>query len=136
MENQGMSLQMIKGRKKFLILLVSFLVLSVCSQIFAFSTYKQFTIGRLYLGILRLGLEFGLLWAVYSGRAWARYIAIAVFLIGGILFLAVIDNFIKASLLGFILVPVICLYFYAVYLLSRDKDFLCFFEYQIENSYL
>lgn len=135
MENQEMTTEMMRGKKKVIFLIVSIIVFSIASQIIALATFKQFTVGRFYLAILRLLLEIGLLWAVYSGRAWARYVSVFIFSISLIFILVFSIPLIKASLLGLVMFPVFILYGYALYLLLWDKDFLSFFEYQIENSY-
>ena len=131
-----MTIEIQRGKKKFLFLFVSLITLSILTQIFAFTTYLEFSTAKIYVGILRLALMFGLLLAVYSGRSWARYLSIILFSIATFFLLIATIGYIKATLLGSIMIPILCLYCYAIYLLSWDKDFLAFFDYKIENSYL
>jgi hypothetical protein len=135
MENLELSDEIKRGKKKLINFIVFFIILSIASKIFAYSTFNTFTVGGMYKTVIGFILEIGLLYAVYLGRAWAKYILVLLLAIGLLFGLIQTIPLLKVTLLGLIMFPLFILYAYGLFLLLVDKDFSSFFDYQTENSY-
>ena len=122
-----------KGKKKTVTIYFLLIGLSLFITFVSHLTFKPLSENEIIKEVFRLGVEIGLLAAIYKGHNWAKVIITILFLLGIILGIVPVITLISITYLGWFMVVLLGIYGYALYFFNGDKDFLEFFKYQKEN---
>ena len=122
-----------KGKKKTVTIYFLLIGLSLFIAFVSHLTFKPLSENEIIKEVFRLGIEIGLLAAIYKGHNWAKVIITILFLLGIILGIVPMITLISKTYLGWFMVILLGIYGYALYFFNGDKDFLEFFKHQKEN---
>lgn len=122
------------GKKRTIFISTSILLISLWSIYFEQASYDNIVYIKLVRQVIRLILTFGLLYAVYIGKNWARITLIILF--GLAILLAIIAIFtVKAEI--FLKTPffvMIFIYGISIYHFAFSKNFKEFFNFQNKKN--
>jgi len=118
------------GKRRTVLISISVLLVSMHSIYLYHAVRPEIEINKLVQQVVRFGLTFGLLYAIYIGKNWAKVISIILFsiaLLGVIITIATIEGAFVNKIPMLVMITV---YTLAIYHFGFSKSFKAFFEFQ------
>jgi hypothetical protein len=120
------------GRKKTILICVLFGILSIGTFVFTLMTMREIPERSIFRSVIRMILEFALLYGIYIGNKKIKNIVTVLFVMAVILAIIGFFRIITVSWLGVIFIPMIALYIYIVIFINTSEDYDAFAELQSE----
>ena len=119
------------GQQKMTRFIYIIISLSIALKALAYISFRIPLTTTILMDLGKLALQIGLLYTVYSGRNWAKYLLTGAYGIGILFILGSTDLFMLNPMVGIpTILALISLYSYGIYLFNFDKDFRDFFDLQ------
>ena len=121
------------GKKRTLLISISILIVSIHTIYLYHIVRPEIDIKKLIQQIIRFGLTFGLLYAVYKGKKWAKVTSLILFSLALLIALFTLGTIDSPFVNKIPLLVMIIVYSTAIYYFGFAKSFKAFYEFQNEK---